>query len=58
MPRKNFSKPELNIDPSDIESLPERGMGLFIISQLTDEQLNKTAHSLQKIPQEKHFKPN
>ena len=46
MPRKNFSKPELNIDPSDIDSLPERGMGLFIISQLTDELIYESNHGI------------
>jgi serine/threonine-protein kinase RsbW len=35
--RKNVSKPVLEFDPSDIDSLPEGGMGLFIIEQLMDE---------------------
>jgi serine/threonine-protein kinase RsbW len=37
--RKNLSKPVLEFDPDDIESLPEGGMGLFIIEQLMDENV-------------------
>jgi Anti-sigma regulatory factor (Ser/Thr protein kinase) len=29
-------KPELNIDPDDLENLPEGGMGVFIISKIMD----------------------
>lgn len=36
-PRKNLKKPVLEFDPEDIDSLPEGGMGLFIIEQLMDE---------------------
>jgi serine/threonine-protein kinase RsbW len=36
-PRKNVGKPVLEFDPTDIDSLPEGGMGLFIIEQLMDE---------------------
>jgi len=36
-PRKNLVVNELDFDPSDIENLPEGGMGLFIIKQLMDE---------------------
>jgi serine/threonine-protein kinase RsbW len=35
--RKNLTVKELEYDPSDIENLPESGMGLFIIKQLMDE---------------------
>ena len=35
--RKNIGKPVLEFDPADIDSLPEGGMGLFIIEQLMDE---------------------
>ncbi|MBK7105609.1 MAG: ATP-binding protein [Ignavibacteriae bacterium] len=35
--RSNLNKPTLEFDPNDIESLPEGGMGLFIIEQLMDE---------------------
>ncbi len=35
--RMNLSKPKLEFDPTDIDSLPEGGMGLFIIEQLMDE---------------------
>ena len=35
--RKNVGKPVLEFDPDDIDSLPEGGMGLFIIEQLMDE---------------------
>ncbi len=35
--RSNLEKPTLDFDPSDIDSLPEGGMGLFIIEQLMDE---------------------
>jgi len=37
LPRENLNKPKLEFDPSDIDSLPEGGMGLFIIEQLMDE---------------------
>ena len=36
-PRENLDKPTLEFDPNDIDSLPEGGMGLFIIEQLMDE---------------------
>jgi serine/threonine-protein kinase RsbW len=36
-PRKNLIIKDLDYDPSDIENLPEDGMGLFIIKQLMDE---------------------
>ncbi len=35
--RSNLNKPTLEFDPNDIESLPEGGMGLFIIEQLMNE---------------------
>lgn len=35
--RKNLAKPVLEFDPNDVDSLPEGGMGLFIIEQLMDE---------------------
>lgn len=41
-PRKNLEIKELDFDPSDIDNLPEGGMGLFIIKQLMDEM---TYHS-------------
>jgi serine/threonine-protein kinase RsbW len=37
LPRTNVGKPKLEFDPNDIDSLPEGGMGLFIIEQLMDE---------------------
>ena len=37
--RKNLSKPVLEFDPNDIKSLPEGGMGLFIINQLMDDNM-------------------
>ncbi len=37
IPRENIGAPTLNFDPEDIDSLPEGGMGLFIIEQLMDE---------------------
>ena len=37
--RKNLSKPVLEFDPQNIDSLPEGGMGLFIINQLMDENI-------------------
>ena len=36
-PRKNLIITELNFDPSDIDNLPESGMGLYIIKQLMDD---------------------
>lgn len=35
--RTNFDKPSLDFDPENIDSLPEGGMGLFIIEELMDE---------------------
>lgn len=36
-PRKKTGKPTLEFDPTDIENLPESGMGLFIIEEIMDE---------------------
>ena len=35
--RKSYEKPKLDFDPDDIESLPEGGMGLFIIEEIMNE---------------------
>ena len=35
--RKSFEKPTLDFDPDDIQSLPEGGMGLFIIEEIMNE---------------------
>ena len=35
--RKSFDKPKLDFDPDDIQSLPEGGMGLFIIEEIMNE---------------------
>ncbi|MEG8990490.1 ATP-binding protein [Ignavibacteria bacterium 4148-Me] len=37
MPRTNLEIKKLDYDPEDLDSLPESGMGLFIIQQLMDE---------------------
>jgi len=37
LPRTNLEIKKLDYDPNDLESLPESGMGLFIIQQLMDE---------------------
>ena len=52
--RKNVGKPVLEFDPADIDSLPEGGMGLFIIEQLMDEKIytvdgNKNVFTLVKF---------
>jgi serine/threonine-protein kinase RsbW len=49
--RTNFEKPTLEFDPNDIKSLPEGGMGLYIIDQLMDvtEYLNKNDHNIFKM---------
>ncbi|MCX7798516.1 MAG: ATP-binding protein [Melioribacter sp.] len=36
-PRKNLEIKNLDFNPENIDSLPESGMGLFIIKQLMDE---------------------
>jgi len=36
IPRRNFDVPNLDFNPDDIDSLPESGMGLFLIHKLTD----------------------
>ncbi|PID59414.1 MAG: hypothetical protein CR986_05955 [Ignavibacteriae bacterium] len=41
--RKNLDKPTLEFDPEDIDSLPEGGMGLFIIDQI----MNKTSYEIE-----------
>lgn len=40
--RTNFDKPKLEYDHNDINSLPEGGMGLFIIDNLMDENFYET----------------
>jgi len=35
--RENLEKPTLDFDPTDINNLPESGMGLFIIDNIMDE---------------------
>lgn len=52
-PRENLSKPVLEFDPNNIDSLPEGGMGLFIIEQLMDDNVysadgNKNTFTLVK----------
>ena len=42
--RTNFDKPQLQFDPEDLASVPEGGMGLFIIDSLMDS----TAYTSQK----------
>ncbi|MBU1099393.1 MAG: ATP-binding protein [Bacteroidetes bacterium] len=37
LPRKKTGKPTLEFDPTDIDNLPEGGMGLFIIEEIMDE---------------------
>lgn len=37
LPRTNLEIKKLDYNPNDLESLPESGMGLFIIQQLMDE---------------------
>ncbi len=37
LPRTNFKEPVLNYDPSDVNTLPEGGMGLFIIKNLMND---------------------
>ncbi len=37
IPRTNLEIKKLDFDPNDLNSLPESGMGLFIIQQLMDE---------------------
>lgn len=39
LPREKIGKPVLEFDPNDIDSLPEGGMGLYIIEQLMDENV-------------------
>lgn len=34
--RSKFEIPKFEFDPSDIQNLPESGMGLFLINKLTD----------------------
>lgn len=36
-PNNNFTIPDLDFDPKDINNLPESGMGLYIMKQLMDE---------------------
>lgn len=43
--RTNTSKATLEYDPLDIERLPERGMGLYIIENLMDEANYYTENS-------------
>ncbi len=41
IPRTNLDEPTLTYDPKDINSLPEGGMGLFIIKNLMDSSVYK-----------------
>lgn len=41
-PRSNTGKAELEFDPADIESLPERGMGLYLIEKIMDRTFYET----------------
>jgi serine/threonine-protein kinase RsbW len=43
-PRKIFKEPKLEYDSSDIENLPVRGMGLFIMSKLMSETHYETVN--------------
>ena len=54
--RKNLKKPVLEFDPEDIESLPEGGMGLFIIEQLMDENIYSVEENKNTFTLVKNFK--
>jgi serine/threonine-protein kinase RsbW len=53
--RKNFEKAELKINPSDIQSLPERGMGLFIIEKLMDKTSYETQNDSNTFTMTKYY---
>ncbi len=43
IPRPENVKPTLCFDPDDIENLPEGGFGLYLIDNLMDENIYRTA---------------
>lgn len=36
-PMESFDIPKLEFDPDDVESLPERGFGLYLVNEIMDE---------------------
>lgn len=53
--RKNFKKAELKVNPSYIQSLPERGMGLFIIEKLMDKTSYETQNDSNIFTMTKYY---
>lgn len=49
IPRENTKRAIFEFDPSDIEGLPEGGMGLYIIENLMDKTDYKTENSVNKF---------
>ena len=36
-PMESFDIPNIDFDPDDVESLPERGFGLYLVNEIMDE---------------------
>ena len=53
--RLNFEKPKLDFDPNDISTLPEGGMGLFIIEELMDSTYYKSEDGMNKFLMKKYI---
>ena len=51
----DFTK-ELNFDPDDIDSLPERGMGLFIINKIMSKVEYRRANNKNTFTLIKHLR--
>lgn len=56
--RKDLSEAKLDFDPSDINSIPESGMGLFIIENLMDTTAYQTKDGKNYYIMEKYLAGN
>jgi serine/threonine-protein kinase RsbW len=52
------NQPCLDFDPTDINNLPESGMGLFIIDSIMDELTYRTQQGKNILTMTKFFNPN
>jgi len=57
-PRLTVSEPSLVYDPKDINSLPEGGMGLFIIKNLMDSADYNTSQGINTFIMKKNVQPH
>lgn len=53
---KSIGYAELNFDPDDLETLPENGMGLYLIQKIMDEISYEMISDRNKLKMTKYFK--